>query len=175
MRLRALISAMMLTSLVTAAPVRVANAERKAPPSKQEPAMPVTVEQTLYLIRSTLLSLNDANRTGNYSVLRDLAAPDFQAKNTPADLAQIFADLRRRKFDLFAVALDAPQLSTPPFIDNNKMLRLTGLYPTRPLQINFDLQFQTVAGHWRLFSISVATVPAPSEPPNKGKGAAKPK
>jgi hypothetical protein len=138
--------------------------------------LPVNIEQTLYLIRSTLLTLNDANRTGNYTVLRDLASPDFQAKNTAADLSLIFADLRRRNFDLFAVALAAPQLSTPPFIDNNKMLRLTGFFPTRPLQINFDLQFQNVAGHWRLFGISVATPQAAAqstgpEPQQKGKTA----
>ena len=70
--------------------------------------MPVSIEQALYLIRSTLLTLNDANRSGNYTVLRDLAAPDFQARNTAADLAQIFTDLRRRNFDLYGAALLAP-------------------------------------------------------------------
>jgi hypothetical protein len=35
------------------------------------------------------LTLNDANRSGNYTVLRDLAAPDFQGRNTAADLSQI--------------------------------------------------------------------------------------
>ncbi|MGA7492215.1 MAG: hypothetical protein WB930_11060 [Syntrophobacteraceae bacterium] len=41
------------------------------------------------------------------------------------------------------------------------MLHLTGMYPTRPLQIHFDLIFQNVAGQWRLFGISVATPEAP--------------
>ncbi|BAL76064.1 hypothetical protein [Bradyrhizobium cosmicum] len=129
----------------------------------QQPQLPVSAEQALYLIRSTLLTLNDANRTGNYSVLRDLAAPEFQAKNTAADLALGFTDLRRRNFDLFSVALAAPQLSTPPYLDPNKMLRLTGFFPTRPLQINFDLTFQNVGNQWRPFAISVATPQAPAE------------
>lgn len=120
----------------------------------------VDQNQALYLVRATLLTLNDANRSGNYTVLRDLAAPDFQAKNTAADLAQIFADLRRRNFDLFAVALLAPQFAVPPARDANGRLRLTGSFPTRPLQISFDLTFQTVGGEWRLFAISVATPPA---------------
>ena len=146
-----------------------APAQKNAQP---QPALPVTVEQALYLIRSTLLTLNDANRTGNYTVLRDLASPDFQAKNTAADLAQIFTDLRRRNFDLFAVALAAPQLTSAPHLDANKMLRLTGVFPTRPLQINFDLLFQNVGGQWRLFGIAVATPQAPpakSEAPPKDK------
>ena len=128
---------------------------------------PVSLEQALYLIRSTLLALNDANRTGNYTVLRDLASPDFQARNSAADLSENFSDLRRRHFDLFSVALAAPQLSAAPALDNSGMLRLTGIFPTRPSQINFDLLFQNTGGQWRLFGISVATpqVAAQPEPP----------
>ena len=114
-------------------------ADGAGPRTEQQQQLPVSLEQALYLIRSTLLTLNDANRTGNYTVLRDLAAPDFQARNTAADLASVFTDLRRRNFDLFSVALAAPQLSAPPALDGNGMLRLTGAFPTRPLQINFDL------------------------------------
>ena len=44
------------------------------------------------------------------------------------------------------------------------MLRLTGAFPTRPLQINFDLLFQNVGGQWRLFGISVATPQVPAQP-----------
>jgi hypothetical protein len=151
-----------------------------AAPQQQQQQLAVSLEQALYLIRSTLLTLNDANRTGNYTVLRDLASPDFQNKNTAADLSDSFADLRRRHFDLFSVALAAPQLAAAPALDGNGMLRLTGFFPTRPQQINFDLLFQNVAGQWRLFGISVATpqvsaqpapAPAPNPPPAPTKNA----
>jgi hypothetical protein len=132
------------------------------PPTNQ--SLPVSIEQALYLIRSTLLTLNDANRSGNYTVLRDLAAFGFQAKNTAADLALSFTDLRRRNFDLFAVALTAPQLTTPPTLDGEGRLRLTGVFPTTPLQIAFDLLFENAGGQWRLFGISVATPVAPAWP-----------
>ncbi|WFU70521.1 hypothetical protein [Bradyrhizobium sp. CB2312] len=123
----------------------------------------VAIEQALYLIRSSLLTLNDANRSGNYSVLRDLAAPEFQARNSAADLALAFSDLRSRKFDLFGAALLAPRLSVPPSVNANGMLRLSGNIPTRPLQIDFDLLFQNVGGSWRLYGLSVAT-PAAAQP-----------
>jgi hypothetical protein len=132
-------------------------------PAAPAAALPVSLEQALYLIRSTLLTLNDANRSGNYTVLRDLAAPGFQAKNSAADLALIFSDLRRRNVDLYAVALLAPQLARPPALEANGMLRLSGHFPTRPLQINFDLLFQNVDNHWRLFGVSVATPKAPAQ------------
>jgi hypothetical protein len=166
MHLRPLIIGLMLVLLWAAN--AIAEEARPTPPApapQQQQQLPVSLEQALYLIRSTLLSLNDANRTGNYTVLRDLAAPDFQAKNTAADLAQVFSDLRRRNFDLFSVALAAPQLSAPPALDGSGMLRLTGAFPTRPLQINFDLLFQNVGGQWRLFGISVATPQVPAQQP----------
>jgi hypothetical protein len=138
------------------------NAPAEASKQQQQPAMPVSTEQALYLIRSTLLTLNDANRSGNYTVLRDLAAPDFQGRNTAADLSQIFSDLRRRNFDLYAAALLAPQLTAVPALDQRGYLHLTGFFPTRPQQIDFDLLFQNVANQWRAFGISISTPEAPS-------------
>jgi hypothetical protein len=155
--------ALMATFAVFAPEVRAqagpgAKTSTGAPAAKPAaPAPPVSQDQAIYLVRATLLTLNDANRSGNYTVLRDLAAPDFQAKNTAADLAQSFADLRRRNFDLFAAALLTPQFTTAPALDANGWLHLTGYFATRPLQINFDLIFQIVGGQWRLFGISVAT------------------
>ena len=157
----------------TAAPAQALQLAQNAPPAqraapRQPPipapaatpkpqSTPVGLEQALYLIRSTLLTLNDANRSGNYTVLRDLAAPGFQSSNTAADLGTIFGDLRRRHVDLFAVALMAPQLSAAPALDDKGMLRLSGHFPTQPLQIRFDLVFQNVDNQWRLFGISVQT------------------
>jgi hypothetical protein len=122
-----------------------------------QPVAPVSADQALYLVRSTLLTLNDANRSGNYTVLRDLAAPAFQSRNSAADLAQSFADLRRRNFDLFAAALIAPQFTAAPALDANGRVHLTGAFPTRPLQISFDMTFESVGRQWRLFAISVTT------------------
>jgi hypothetical protein len=145
-----------------------AAAQQKAPvpaAAPVQPSLPVTLEQALYLIRSTLLTLNDANRTGNYTVLRDLAAPDFQARNTAADLALNFLDLRRRNFDLYGAALLAPQFTEAPALDQRGMLRLAGYIATQPQQIKFDLVFQITAGQWRLFGIGVATPEVASAPP----------
>lgn len=162
---RSTLVAGLLTAAMAATTVHTQTQRPPPPPAARQAALSVSIEQSLYLIRSTLLTLNDANRSGNYTVLRDLAAPDFQAKNTAADLAQSFSDLRRRNFDLFAVALAAPRLAQPPALDGNGMLRLTGMFPTQPLQINFDLLFENVGNQWRLYGISVATPPAPSSQP----------
>jgi hypothetical protein len=173
MRGRVLIAALFFAVSITGD----ASAQPKAP--ETNPASPVRIEQVLYLIRTTLLTLNDANRSGNYTVLRDLGAPDFQARNSAADLSQIFTDLRRRNFDLYAAALLAPQLTAAPAIETDGKLRLTGFFPTRPLQISFDLSYQAVGGQWRLFAISIATPEAPpqvqAQPSKEAPAAASPK
>jgi len=136
--------------------------DRTAGPTPSQP--PVDNQQALYLIRSTLMTLNDANRSGNYTVLRDLAAPSFQRRNTAADLAQVFSDLRAKKIDLFLAATVQPQFNTPT-LDQNRRLRLQGFFPTRPLQIRFDLTFEVSDGLWKLYTITVATPPAEPERP----------
>jgi hypothetical protein len=120
----------------------------------------------LILVRSTLLALDQANKTGNYTVLRDLAAPAFQV-NTAARLAEIFAGHRRDGLDLSGVIVIDPQFSLLPQIEANGAMRMTGFFPSVPKQVNFDLIFAPVGGQWRLFGISVALGQAgPVAPPD---------
>ena len=123
----------------------------------------------LMLVRSSLLALDQANKTGNYTVLRDLGAPGFQV-NTAAKLAEIFASQRNDKLDLSGVAVIDPQLTVLPEIEANGLMRMAGFFPSVPSQVNFDLLFAPVDGQWRLFGISVKvgssapvapTLPAP--------------
>ncbi|MVT53802.1 hypothetical protein GPL17_25345 [Bradyrhizobium yuanmingense] len=135
------------------------------------------------LIRSTLLALDQANKTGNYTVLRDIGAPGFQS-NTAARLGEIFAKLRNDNLDLSGVAVIDPQLNLLPQIEANGMMRMAGFFPSVPTQVNFDLAFAPVNGQWRLFGLSVSigqAAPAAPEPPaaqkqptppNSGKPAA---
>ena len=82
----------------------------------------------LVLVRSALLALDQANKTGNYTVLRDLGAPGFQV-NTAARLAEIFAKQRNDNIDLSGVAVIDPQLSLLPQIEANGLMRMAGFFP----------------------------------------------
>ena len=117
------------------------------------------------LIRTTLVALNQAVYTGNFTVLRDLGSPAFQAANSPAQLGQIFASLRNKNIDLSPVVVVTPEVSEPPLITQEHMLRLVGSFPTKPLQIQFQMLFQPVNGQWRLFGMAVNTAVPPAAPP----------
>lgn len=134
------------------------------PASQPRPVAPLPNGDVMaMLIRGHLLALNQANISGDYSVLRDLAAPGFREANNPARLTEIFTELRARNLDMSPVSVINPQLIRPPAIDDQGYLRLTGFVPSRPQQINFDLAFELVGNRWRLFGIAVQAVDAPPE------------
>ena len=146
-----------------------------APPPIQAPELPDAYKLNL-LIRSSIIALNQANQTGNYTVLADLSAPAFRASNNSVRLAQIFTALRQRQLDLTPVLFFTPKLTAQPQIAPNGLLRLVGFFPTTPEKVNFDLIYQLVEGQWRLFGIGVSTSPADvtSALPQPGGEAASP-
>ena len=165
-----LLPARVLAALATAVMVAAAaSAQAPQPPSKPagdkaraasapQVAMP-DAEGIVLLIRTTLLTLNDAVQTGNFTVLRDRAAPGFRDANSAARLGVIFAGLAQRGIDLAAVSILAPQLDETPAVDTKSgMLRIKGHFPGQPVRIDFDLMFQAVAGRWRVFGLSVQPV-----------------
>lgn len=137
----------------------------QATPPRSGPAQ-IDRNGVLILVRSTLLALDAANRTGNYTVLRDLGAPQFQAVNTAARLSEIFASQRAQNLDLSGVAVLDPQLTVLPEIGPNGLMRMAGFFPSVPVQVNFELIFAPVEGRWRPFGISVSVgQSAPVAPP----------
>jgi outer membrane biosynthesis protein TonB len=142
----------------------------KQQPQQQPPApKPAQIDRNgvLILIRSALLALDQANKTGNYTVLRDLGSPDFQA-NSAAQLAEIFAQQRKDNVDLSGVAVIDPQLTLLPQIEGNGLMRMAGFFPSVPTQVNFELLYAPVGGRWRLVGLSVSfgqAAPAAPEPP----------
>jgi hypothetical protein len=132
---------------------RTQHAAKPAGPGKPKPAN-IDRNGILILVRSALLAVDQANKTGNYTVLRDLGAPGLQA-NTAAQLAEIFANQRKQGIDLAGVAVLEPQLTLLPQIETNGMLHMAGFFPSVPLRLNFELLFAPTDHQWKLFGISV--------------------
>ena len=127
-------------------------------------------EKIVLLLRNTLITLNDAIQTGNFTVLRDRAAPGFREANSAARLGQIFSDLTSRGVDLSVVSVISPQLTETPTLDQEKgMLSIKGYFPGQPVQIDFEVLYQSVGGRWRLFGLSVQPA-TPTPPPQSVSG-----
>src|SRR5262249_39993862 len=126
------------------------DAAPKAAAQAQPPHLAVPrAEELLMLIRTTLVALNQANFTGNYTVLQDLGTPGLQASNSSASLGNAFTDLRNRRIDLSPVVILSPELTENPSITPDGKLRLVGSFPTKPTRIDFVMVFQPVGRTWR--------------------------
>jgi hypothetical protein len=137
------------------APASAPQAEAAAPPDDIH---------IVLMIRNTVLALNQANVTGNYSVLRDMGTPAFQMTNSQARLAEIFASLRARKLDLSPIMVFNPKLLSPPAMQEGQVLKLAGFFPTTPEQVHFELAYQRYGEQWLLAGLAVNVSP-PSDGP----------
>jgi hypothetical protein len=167
-----------LAEAAAPAPKQGAPSPKQQPQGQAQAPKPAQIDRNgvLILIRETLLALDQANKTGNYTVLRDLGSPEFQG-NTAARLAEIFVQQRKDNIDLSGVAVIDPQLTLLPQIEANGMMHMTGFFPSVPTQVNFELMFTPVGGRWKLFGLSVsfgqAAPQAPQPPaPNPPQSAA---
>jgi len=145
------LSAAMLAGGLTA----LAQAPQPAPPPRVS-SQPVPSELELAkLVWSTMAMVDHANRSGNYSVMRDTSATGFQQQNDPARLAEIFAPIRALRLDLSNALVVEPRYTAGPTLLQADVFQIKGYFPLRPTAIFFDLYFQWEQGRWKLFGISV--------------------
>jgi hypothetical protein len=146
-------------------PPPAATPGQMAPAANARPDAPVvpSAEELLALVRNVLLAVNDANLTGNYTVLRDLSAPDSQALNTPERLEESFRPIRLQGTDFSIVAVATPRFVQLPTFTPQGYLRVNGEFLSSP-RITFDIFLQHVADRWRPYAIGVGVVPVPVTP-----------
>ena len=141
-----------------------------SPAQAQQPQPPAAAPQpgideltALKLVWSTMAAVDQANKTGNYSVLRDLGSRGFQGANNAASLGGNFAVFRNRRIDLSNTLLVPPAYEIPPTVIQPGVLRMRGRFNMRPVPIGFDLLYQWEQG-WRLFGISLVPLDAVQQP-----------
>ncbi len=117
------------------------------------------------LVWSTMAAVDHANRSGNYSVLRDISANGFQINNDPSRLAQIFSGIRTARIDLGNALLVAPTYLAAPQQIQADIFEVKGVFALRPTQIYFDMYFQWEQGRWKLFGISLEPRALPTQLP----------
>jgi hypothetical protein len=111
--------------------------------------------QMAKLLWTTMAAVDHANKSGNYSVLRDISSTAFQINNDPSKLAQAFATIRNSRIDVSNALLVAPTYTSAPQQLQADVFRVQGVFSLRPISIGFDMFFQWERGEWRLFGIDL--------------------
>ncbi len=150
-----------LFSLALASAVPLAPLQAQSSPALQPPPATRPVPDQLELAKlvwSTMLAVDHANRSGNYSVLRDLGAQGFQINNDAARLGQIFAGLRDSRIDLSNSLLVPPTYLGPVRQVQSDVIEVKGIFQLRPTSLQFDIYYQWEQGRWKLFGIDIQPV-----------------
>ena len=120
----------------------------------QAATIPSDDEQEI-LIRTTLMTLNDANLTGNYSVLYDKSAKVFRDQMSAEKLSAGFKVFRDKKVNLDSVVIEDIDSTSKPTIDSDGVLQLKGKFKDDTKQIRFDLKYVQEGELWKLIGINV--------------------
>jgi hypothetical protein len=118
----------------------------------QSPALPTPkVEEVM--VKVALLTLNDANLTGNYNVLYAKMAEPFRERFSADTLKQAFKSFAGHHVDAIA---GMPIVTTEdPRIDDNGALLLRGYFDTTPSRLSYELDYAMSEGEWKLITIDV--------------------
>ena len=110
------------------------------------------------LIKGILMSLNDANITGNYAVFHARLAKPFRDEFSAERLAEVFKAFRDQKINFAIIATKQPVASEPPRVDSG-VLKLYGYFDTAPSRLSYLLEFIGSEGEWKASRVEVHLKP----------------
>jgi hypothetical protein len=149
-------------------PFTSSNAQTNAPTIQTKPTIdqqqprPAQIDKNglLLLVRQVLFALDLSNKSGNYTILREISAPGFAAANDAARLSQLFRNLRDKNADLSGVLVYEPQLTLMPEVTKEGLMRFAGYFPSASNQIKFEMIFAPINGQWKIFGLAADVAPA---------------
>ena len=107
------------------------------------------------LIKSILVSLNDAVAADNFTVFHAKISKPFHDQFPPDKLKSIFKDLVDKHAVFDAIVAKPIILDEEAKIDDKGVLRLKGHFDTTPKQVKYQLGFIPSDGAWKLSGITI--------------------
>lgn len=107
------------------------------------------------LIRSTLMTFNDANMTGNYSVLLAKASKQFQEQFTAEKLAASFEEFRKKELYFEEVVTADYDSYEKAKFDSDGALLLAGVFATDDMKVSYKLRYVQNNKVWKLIGLDV--------------------
>jgi hypothetical protein len=111
------------------------------------------------LIKTSLLTLNDAIVSGNYTVLHTKLARPFREQFDPDRLKQAFKRFAEQKIDMAAISAAPPVATDDAQIDDRGALLLRGRFDVGRSRVVYELDFLPSEGEWKPISLHVNLKP----------------
>lgn len=116
--------------------------------------VPPEAEQDV-LVRTTLMTFNDANLTGNYSVLIAKASKQFQAQFAPDKVAASLESFRVNRLFFEDIVTQKYDSTEKPVIDPDGSLNLAGVLKAGTMEVKYKLRFIQNDSKWKLLGFNV--------------------
>jgi opacity protein-like surface antigen len=107
------------------------------------------------LIRTALMTFNDANMTNDYSVFLAKSSKEFQSQFTTDKMASAFEGFRKNELyfeDVITADYDSYEKAK---IDNDGALVLAGVFTTDNMEVKYRLRFIQNNKIWKVAGINV--------------------
>lgn len=127
-------------------------------PARAENTVPSPQLQEM-LVKTALLSLNDAIITGNYTVLHAKLSKPFRDQFSPEKLKEVFKTFADQRADWAIIATKPLVPTADTTIDKRGVLLLRGYFDTQPSRVNYDLDFAPSEGEWKPLKLHVNVKP----------------
>jgi hypothetical protein len=134
-------------------------------------AVPDALNQEL-LIKTSLLTFNDANVTGNYDVFHAKLAKPFRDQFSPEKLKTIFKAFHDKQIDFDFIVVKQPIADEPASVDENGTLKINGHFDSKPNWVKYQLKYIRSDGEWKVVGIDV-NLSAPPDAAGPKAGSAK--
>jgi len=122
------------------------------PAMAQSLPLPTAIEEEV-TVKTSLLTLNDGNLTGNYAVMHARMAKAFRDKFHADTLKQAFKEFAGKHIDAIAAKPIVPVSEAR--ISSSDTLMLRGYFDTSPSRLIYELDYAISEGEWKLINIDV--------------------
>ncbi|MGH6712895.1 MAG: hypothetical protein ACREEK_28550 [Bradyrhizobium sp.] len=107
------------------------------------------------LVKSILVTLNDAVASDNFTILHAKISKPFREQFPPEKLRAVFKDLVEKHAVFDAVVAQKMIPDEDAKIDDKGVLNLKGRFQTAPKQVKYQLGFIESEGAWKLSGVTI--------------------
>ena len=113
------------------------------------------------IIKSSLLTFNDANMTGIYTVLNAAGSKPFREGLSAEKLKEAFKAFNDNQIDISAVVASKPVPTKATAVDADGVMVTEGYFDVPKMRVVYVLKHLLSDGKWRLLGVNVKTIDPP--------------
>lgn len=116
-----------------------------------------SAEEQEALVKTSLMTFNDANLTGNYAVLHAKAAKPFRDQISADQLKQIFKDFAGKSIDLSRAVVKPVKPGPDTKLDDDVLALAGTISITDTYMVTYSFKYIQSDGLWKLIALNVKT------------------